>query len=319
MEGISLSREIRSYERSLKKNYRRLDQEVTDSDPEQIIRQLRQVQNQQLSLLNDLISELEESMPPSPSIRLAHHIIQQEETLFLLARKYNTTVANILRVNPDIKDPDEIQAGMVVNLPILLPQKPACYFEYTVKSGDTLFGLAQRFSTTVNELVYYNSISDADLIYPGRILIIPGSGDEKKSKEEYEGDVALSNEDNNEGRLYFSTLARNNENSFDRIIEESLFAANTKFRLERILDDFSIQIPSDINFEENIVIGAVGYDIEKLNLKNGVIRTVINGKFSGYHLITVPKEEFSFGGSYSIDFVTSDDKSLYQDRINISF
>ncbi|MBM7623447.1 LysM peptidoglycan-binding domain-containing protein [Sporohalobacter salinus] len=319
MDGISLSREIRSRERLLKKDYNRLDQEVTDSNPEQIVRQLRQIQNQQLDLLNDLISGLEEPIPPSPSIKLAQHIVQQGETLFLVARKYNTTVANILRVNPDIKDPDEIQTGMVINLPVLLPQKPACYFEYTVNAGDTLFKLAQRFNTTVNELVYYNSIKDPDLIYPGRILIIPCSDNEGKSREEYEGDIGGVKENSIKGELCFDTLAKDNKNSFDRIIKESLFTANTRFRLERILDNLGIRISDRVDFEEDIVIGAVEYNIEELKLEDRVIKIVVDSKSKGYHLITVSKKKFSFEGSYKINFVTFEDKRLYQDRINISF
>ncbi|ADL13070.1 LysM peptidoglycan-binding domain-containing protein [Acetohalobium arabaticum] len=322
MNGISLSRVVRSRERLLQQNYRQLDQQVTDSDPEQIIRQLRRIQNQQLNLLDDLISGLEEPTPPSPSVKLAQHIVQQGETLFLLARKYNTTVARILRVNPDIEDPDVIQTGMVINLPIILPQRPECYFEYTVKPGDTLFRLAQRFDTTVNQLVYYNSISDSDLIYPGRILLIPcpdNQDNQKKSLEEYEGDIEVANESNNENGIYFDTLARDNENNFNGTVKDNLFTADTKFRLERILENFGIQAPERIDFEENIVIGAVGYDIEALDLEDRTLKVVVTDKPKGYHLIKVTKEEFSVEGSHRIDFVTAEDSSLDQKRINISF
>lgn len=319
MDGISLSREIRSRERSLQRDYRQLNQQVTDSDPEQIIAQLRRIQNQQLNLLDDLISGLEEPPAPSPSVKLAQHIVQQGETLFLLARKYNTTVARILRVNPDIEDPDVIQTGMVINLPIILPQRPECYFEYTVKPGDTLFRLAQRFNTTVNQLVYYNSISDPDLIYPGRILLIPCPDDQEKSSEEYEGDLEVADENNNEDGLYFDTLAKGNENNFNGTVEDNLFTADTEFRLESILDNFEIKFSERIDFEENIVIGAVGYDIKALELEDRTIKAVVIDKSKGYHLIRVPKEEFSFEGAHRIDFVTAEGSRLGQNRINISF
>ncbi len=41
---------------------------------------------------------------------------------------------------------------------------------YTVKSGDTLSGIASKLGTTVNTLVSKNGISNPNLIYPGQVL-----------------------------------------------------------------------------------------------------------------------------------------------------
>ena len=41
---------------------------------------------------------------------------------------------------------------------------------YTVKSGDTLSEIAQRFGTTVERLVELNNIKNPNLIYPGQVL-----------------------------------------------------------------------------------------------------------------------------------------------------
>lgn len=49
---------------------------------------------------------------------------------------------------------------------------------YTVKAGDTLSGIAQRFQTTVQALAEMNGISDPDKIYPGQILRIKGAQEE---------------------------------------------------------------------------------------------------------------------------------------------
>ena len=47
---------------------------------------------------------------------------------------------------------------------------------YTVKSGDTLSGIAKKYGTTVNALVALNNIANADRIYPGEVLIISSDG-----------------------------------------------------------------------------------------------------------------------------------------------
>lgn len=44
---------------------------------------------------------------------------------------------------------------------------------YTVRPGNTLFGIAQFFQTTVNDILRYNNIADANRIYVEETLAIP--------------------------------------------------------------------------------------------------------------------------------------------------
>jgi LysM repeat protein len=44
---------------------------------------------------------------------------------------------------------------------------------YTVAAGDTLTGIAERFGTTVDELIAANGLTDPNAIQPGQTLIIP--------------------------------------------------------------------------------------------------------------------------------------------------
>lgn len=44
---------------------------------------------------------------------------------------------------------------------------------YTVQSGDTLSDLAERFDTTVDELIAANGLTDPNALQPGQTLIIP--------------------------------------------------------------------------------------------------------------------------------------------------
>src|SRR5690606_7014304 len=50
---------------------------------------------------------------------------------------------------------------------------------YTVKKGDTLWGIAQKYKTTVNELVRLNKIKNPNLIHPGQKLKVPGEAPSK--------------------------------------------------------------------------------------------------------------------------------------------
>lgn len=51
---------------------------------------------------------------------------------------------------------------------MLAEQKAAETKYYTVKSGDTLSGIAKKYKTTVNQLVKLNNIKNPDLIYAGQ-------------------------------------------------------------------------------------------------------------------------------------------------------
>lgn len=49
-------------------------------------------------------------------------------------------------------------------------QNPQTTTTYTVQSGDTLSGIAQRYGVTVQELCDWNNISDPNLIYVGQVF-----------------------------------------------------------------------------------------------------------------------------------------------------
>lgn len=59
-------------------------------------------------------------------------------------------------------------------LDVVLETPEPATFLYTVRRGDTLWGLSRRYGTTVAELVRLNRIANPNLIYAGQVLRIPG-------------------------------------------------------------------------------------------------------------------------------------------------
>ncbi|RXI41069.1 peptidase M23 [Clostridium tetani] len=55
-----------------------------------------------------------------------------------------------------------------------LPEKKASVTIYVVQNGDTLWKIAKRYHTTVENIVNINELEDPDIIKPGDKLIIPG-------------------------------------------------------------------------------------------------------------------------------------------------
>ncbi|MEY3680737.1 MAG: hypothetical protein RL547_1350 [Actinomycetota bacterium] len=52
---------------------------------------------------------------------------------------------------------------------------PAAEEFYTIQQGDTLFGIAQSFGVSVDELISFNAIADPDAIQAGQRLRIPSA------------------------------------------------------------------------------------------------------------------------------------------------
>ena len=48
--------------------------------------------------------------------------------------------------------------------------------KYTVKSGDTLWAIAQRYGSTVSKIAADNNISNPNIIHVGQVLVINTGG-----------------------------------------------------------------------------------------------------------------------------------------------
>lgn len=95
------------------------------------------------------------------------YTVQPGDTLWLLSKRYGTTVGTIKRLNG--LNGDMLYIGQVLLIPV--PQTGE-YREYTVQAGDSLWLLARRFGTTVEELMQLNGLT-SDLIDIGQVLKIP--------------------------------------------------------------------------------------------------------------------------------------------------
>ena len=94
------------------------------------------------------------------------YTVQRGDTLRKIADRLNTTVEAILKVNPQISNPNLIYIGQVINL-------PAGLSTYVVQHGDTLKIIAARFGTSWESLLALNpQITNANLIYAGQVIRI---------------------------------------------------------------------------------------------------------------------------------------------------
>ena len=97
------------------------------------------------------------------------YVVRSEDTLWLLAQRYNTTVDAIKNLNG--LSSNDLSIGQILKIPSA-GATPAPTFEYTVRPGDTLWLLAQRYGTTVDAIKSLNNLS-SDILNIGQVLRIP--------------------------------------------------------------------------------------------------------------------------------------------------
>lgn len=108
-------------------------------------------------------------IPPGVDASVTEYVVRSGDTLWLIARRYNTTVDAIKSLNGLTSD--ILSIGQVLRLPTRESAEES-YFEYTVRSGDTLWLLAQRYGTTINAIKSLNKLN-SDILNIGQVLLIP--------------------------------------------------------------------------------------------------------------------------------------------------
>jgi len=113
-----------------------------------------------------------------PGVRIHH--LQAGETLWSVARKYQTTVTNLMILNR-LSEASNLAAGRELYVPAVgpapvppVPTGPADggSATYTVQKGDSLWSISRSVGVTVNDLISWNDLGDLTAIPAGTVLKI---------------------------------------------------------------------------------------------------------------------------------------------------
>lgn len=100
------------------------------------------------------------------------YIVQRGDTLYSIAKRFNTTVKNIVN-NNGISNQNLIYPGQRLIIAKSTANIQTKYMSYRIKKGDTLWGIANKYNTTVNELANINRIINVNRIYINQVIRIP--------------------------------------------------------------------------------------------------------------------------------------------------
>ncbi|MGW1677065.1 LysM peptidoglycan-binding domain-containing protein [Saccharopolyspora sp. NPDC002376] len=100
------------------------------------------------------------------------YTIQRGDTLSEIAQWFGVDM-DMLASRNGIQDPNKIYPDQFL---YLHPDAhPNVCTPYTVKSGDTLSQIGQRYGVSWQKLAHYNHITNPDLIHPDQTICIPGA------------------------------------------------------------------------------------------------------------------------------------------------
>ncbi len=98
------------------------------------------------------------------------YIVQSGDTLKGIAQKCGVTLNALLSANPAITNPNLIYRGQR----IVIPGSDSSPVKYTVKPGDTLQSIADRYDVSIGLILLNNpQISDPTHLTPGQVITIP--------------------------------------------------------------------------------------------------------------------------------------------------
>lgn len=100
------------------------------------------------------------------------YVVKSGDTLSGIASRYGMSTSALASLN-GISNANLIYPGQVLKVSGSYNGSSAT--TYTVKSGDSLSGIASRYGTTVSALASLNGIYNPNWIYPGQVLKISGS------------------------------------------------------------------------------------------------------------------------------------------------
>ena len=167
------------------------------------------------------------------------YTVKPGDTLYGISNQFGVSVTELAELN-GIKG-SILQIGRVLKIPNTSGTNPNDMFMYTVKKGDSLYSIAKKYNTTVNDIVNLNYLKNTNLSI-GQVLRIP----ETYTKEEDMIMPSFTNYVVKKGDSLYS-IAKNFNIDVDTIKKDNALISNTL----QIGQNLKLRVPNNnIEIEE---------------------------------------------------------------------
>lgn len=175
---------------------------------------------------------------PPEGITTNTYVVQKGDSLYSIANKLGTTVSELKKENNLTSN--TLQIGEVLRIPT-----KEIYEEeeniYIVKKGDSLYSIANKYNTTVEELKRINNLT-SNILSIGQVLKLPSDKANNVEKEENTISYTVQKGDS----LY--SIARKYDTTIDRIKDLNNLTTNLLSIGQVLL------IPTDTNLETTYTV-----------------------------------------------------------------
>ena len=110
------------------------------------------------------------------------YIVQKGDTLYKIANRYGITINALMIANPQLEFGEYLYPGQIIEIP------QQSLNQYVVRSGDTIYLIAEKFSLPLQQLLTANpQITDPSQLLVGDVIWIPRfqSSDIVQTNQEY--------------------------------------------------------------------------------------------------------------------------------------
>ena len=128
-------------------------------------RNIKPGQELKVNVSEEKKAQLAKVVEKKPVRRAATYTVQTGDNLYIIAKKFRTSVASLL-LNNNVTDPEQLRPGQVLNI------STANRIVHIVNQGETLWELSKLYSISLKELITHNDIKYRT-IFPGQRLAIP--------------------------------------------------------------------------------------------------------------------------------------------------
>ncbi|MGN0974210.1 MAG: LysM peptidoglycan-binding domain-containing protein [Bacilli bacterium] len=134
------------------------------------LKRLNNLTNNNLSIGQTLIvPKVSQITPP---FEVDTYIVEAGDTLYSISRKFNISIDELKRLNSLNNDILSIGQTLILKEPV--NDNVSSYMIYTVERGDSLYSIAQKYGSTVEEIRSLNNLK-SDLLTIGQQLKIPNN------------------------------------------------------------------------------------------------------------------------------------------------
>ncbi|MCY4463953.1 MAG: LysM peptidoglycan-binding domain-containing protein [Chloroflexi bacterium] len=113
------------------------------------------------------VAGAQDAEPAAPR-ELINYTVQYGDTLYGIAKRYAVSVDDLFSLN-ELREGAVLGVGEVLLVP---PLDGSRFFQYEIKSGDTLYTLARLFGTSQAELIRLNGVA-AESLRAGQSILVP--------------------------------------------------------------------------------------------------------------------------------------------------